>query len=723
MTVNVNNGSSKKPVATQRLVDELLAIEELEGELFTGFPILPGIGDIDVADALLVSPTYGAIVFDIVEGTTLGEFKTRQDDLARMVSMRLLEAKGLAKRGRLTVDVHTVTYAPAISPARDNGDDDYPLANRGELFKTIVTLEPMLPQQDTYEPLLSSIHNLATMKRSRTDRNNVTEGSRGARLKQLEDSIATLDHLQSRAVIESVDGVQRLRGLAGSGKTVVLALKAAYLHALHPEWRIAVTFNTRSLKEQFRRLINDFTISQTRAEPDWTRLRILQAWGSPGSGDRAGVYSIFCEAAGTQYFNFRSAAAFAGANGLAFDWACETALNAAGASERALFDAILVDEAQDLPPEFLRMCYLMLDENKRLVYAYDELQSLEGRGVPSPDEIFGSDRDGTPLVDLVDSAETTSNRDIVLQKCYRNSRPILVAAHAVGFGVYRQPPAGRTTGLVQMFGNEQLWTDIGYEVKAGFLREDSDVTLARTEESSPAFLEQHSKTDDLVVFRSFTTAEEQNSWVAEQIRRNLDDDELRHDDIVVINPNGITARNNLAPLRSQLLDAGIANHLAGVDTSADVFFDRDSESVTFTGIHRAKGNEAGMVYIVNAQEGLDALTNQAAVRNRLFTAITRSKAWVRIVGVGPNMDALVKELEETRRREFVLQFHYPTEAERARINLVHREISPEQERKITEGRNSARQLLDNLENAQFFADDLDPEVRERLRSLLGEDDG
>ena len=60
------------------------------------------------------------------------------------------------------------------------------------------------------------------------------EDSQGAKLKQLENSIATLDNLQSKAVIETVDGVQRIRGLAGSGKTIVLALKAAYLHAQHP---------------------------------------------------------------------------------------------------------------------------------------------------------------------------------------------------------------------------------------------------------------------------------------------------------------------------------------------------------------------------------------------------------------------------------------------------------------------------------------------------------
>ena len=100
----------------------------------------------------------------------------------------------------------------------------------------------------------------------------LNENSRGAKLKRLEDSIATLDNRQSRAVIETVNGVQRIRGLAGSGKTIVLALKAAYLHVQHPDWRIAVTFNTRSLKGQFRRLINNFSVEQAGEEP--LRLRV-----------------------------------------------------------------------------------------------------------------------------------------------------------------------------------------------------------------------------------------------------------------------------------------------------------------------------------------------------------------------------------------------------------------------------------------------------------------
>ncbi|WP_198143766.1 MULTISPECIES: hypothetical protein [Burkholderia cepacia complex] len=126
-------------------------------------------------------------------------------------------------------------------------------------------------------------------------------------MRRLEDSIANLDSRQSEAVIETVDGVQRIRGLAGSGKTIVLALKVAYLHAQHPDWKIAVTFNTRSLKEQFRKLINNFTIEQTSEEPDWNQIDIIHAWGSPAGTSDEGIYYRFCSENGATYYDFGSA--------------------------------------------------------------------------------------------------------------------------------------------------------------------------------------------------------------------------------------------------------------------------------------------------------------------------------------------------------------------------------------------------------------------------------
>ena len=78
---------------------------------------------------------------------------------------------------------------------------------------------------------------------------------------------------------------------------------------------------------------------------------------------------------------------------------------------------------------------------------------------------------------------------MILQKCYRNSRPMLVTAHALGFGIYREPPRGSQTGLVQMFDQPALWEEIGYRVRQGRLAKGEPVVLERTDETSPRFLE------------------------------------------------------------------------------------------------------------------------------------------------------------------------------------------------------------------------------------------
>ena len=172
-------------------------------------------------------------------------------------------------------------------------------------------------------------------------------------------------------------------------------MKAAYLHAQWPDWRIAVTFQTRALRGQFRRLINNFSIEQTGEEPDWANVMVLPSWGASG-GDREGVYHLFCSENGATYRDYDSARSEFGAQE-PLAGACRAALSEAP-NVKQTFDAILVDEAQDLPPEFLRMCYQMLGDEKRLVYAYDELQILNGAGLPAPEDIFGVGSNGLPLV-------------------------------------------------------------------------------------------------------------------------------------------------------------------------------------------------------------------------------------------------------------------------------------------------------------------------------------
>jgi superfamily I DNA and RNA helicase len=699
--------------------------QDLSGQLLIGYPIISSAEGRFAVDATFMSPTKGIVAFDLVEGTELKDFQDRQDTAATRLQQRLLGYKELVKRRKLLIPIYTITFAPAL-PAREVqlDPDEYLCVNPGSLRQALDQLDWDNQSAELYDRAVSAIQNISTLRRAKTARTIENPSSRGAKLQNLEASIATLDDRQSTAVIETVEGVQRLRGLAGSGKTIVLALKAAYLHTQHPAWRMAVTFNTRSLKGQFRNLINTFVIEQTGEEPDWSKIRIINAWGARGSGDRDGLYYEFCTTNGAVYQDFGTARSTFGRDN-AFEGACAAAL-AEVSSPKVSYDAILVDEAQDLPVPFLRMCYFMLDEHRRLVYAYDELQTLSGEGLPSATDIFGLDQSGQPLVTFDDP-----RRDIVLEKCYRNSRPVLVTAHGLGFGIYRTPsqpnslalvrgaPQRRqTTGLVQMFDQPTLWTDIGYQIKSGDLNPGSEVTLIRTENTSPKFLEEHSPIDDLVLFHYFSTKEEQDNWVANQIEQNLRNDELRSDDIVVIDPDPVHTRANLGTIRKLLLDRGITNHLAGVDTEADVFFQPGRESITFSGVYRAKGNEAGMVYIVNADACQASSLNLARVRNRLFTAITRSKAWVRVLGVGPRMQQLQEEFQRIKAANFELSFKYPTAEERETIQVIHRDMSATQQKEHDQRLASLASLLEDLESGRLYREDLDPVLLERLNHIL-----
>jgi len=711
--VHFIRGDNAKPVATQLLREALSKLKGISGECFFGYPLIATSEGKYAIDATLVSPEKGVVIFDLVEGSELGDYAARQDDLANKLEAKLRMHKELVKGRQLLPPIQAVTFAPAINNPQAITQNEYPVANVDSLATVLSGFQWQGASEALYQRTLSAIESLSSIRKGLSKRDTHRPDSRGAILKRLEDSIATLDRRQSRAVIETVDGVQRIRGLAGSGKTIVLALKAAYLHTQHPDWRIAVTFNTRSLKGQFRRFITAFCLEQSGEEPDWTKVRVVNAWGAPGGEDRDGIYYEFCRATGQEFYDFRTASIRFQGSDCAFDGACTAALQAAS-DPPELYDAILVDEAQDFAPSFLRLCYAILKPPKRLVYAYDELQNLSGASLPPPEDIFGKDAQGRPLVSLGEDP----CRDVILQKCYRNSRPILVTAHALGFGIYREPPRGSETGLVQMFDHPALWEEIGYRLREGRLEKGQRVVLERTDETSPRFLEDHSSIEDIVIFKIFNSEAEQNAWLVEQIKKNVQEDELRYDDIIVIHPDPRTARERLGPIRAALYEQGIQNHLAGVDTEADVFFKTEAPSVTFTGIYRAKGNEAGMVYVVNAQECDVSGPGLANVRNRLFTAITRSKAWVRVVGHGPGMERLLREFQQLKQHDFRLDFTYPTDAVLNKLRIVHRDLSPQERQRLDQKRGRAAELLKDLERGELMPEDLDADTRERLIRLL-----
>lgn len=722
MSVDIIRGSSRKPVASEELANIVSRPHGFSGRLFIGYPIIKAPEGPRAMDALLISPEKGIVVFDLIEGGDPGDYRFRQDDLANKLESLLKPHTELTQGRKLLIPIHTVSFAAALGVVSTEGDHEQtPLVNAEILPVVLTELESWDGRRcDIYAKALSVLGNVSNIRKNRMPRSVESENSLGARLRKLEDSIATLDPLQNKAVVEAVKGVQRIRGLAGSGKTVVLAQKAALLHLLHPEWRIAVTFYTRSLKGHFKHLINRF-LFEYGVDPDWNSLRVLHAWGGRGTaGDHDGIYSEFCAKHDIGYFDFKSAREKFG-RGEEFSGACESALAQVEEDRKICYDVILVDEAQDLPPAFLRICSRLLDDNKRLVYAYDELQNLSEKSLPPPWEIFGRDAE--------ESSKFWSYKqwanDVILQKCYRNSRPVLVTAHALGFGIYRRDQHEQESRLIQMFDHPKLWEEIGYRAEGGSLslKEGSSVTLYRPKETSPSFLEDHSDLNDLVQFVCFDEEREQTEWLVREIRKNLEHDELRHDDIIVINPDPLTTRDNAGPIRARLLEESVNCHIAGFDTSPDIFF-KPENSITFTGVHRAKGNEAGMVYIINAQDCYNAqgyrptVPNLARVRNQLFTAITRSKAWVRVLGVGEEMKLLKEEYNKLVKNNFKLEFVYPTKEQRKRMRMVHRDVSKENGKLIREDRENLSRIVSDIRSGKVQLSDFDKKTLSELKEEL-----
>jgi len=705
--INTVWGSTDKPVSSKQLATLLVGDESIEGTLYIGYPIIGTPEGSFPIDALLVSPTQGLVVFNLVEGKTLHDYGAAQDEAFNKIQAKLFQHQSLIRKRKLLINIHTITFAPAVPQLDAHAEDDHPLCGTESLQSVLSALEA--GDEDVFPALVAVIQSISTLRRGRKKRELHNPDSKGTKIKALEDSIANLDTQQSAAVVETFDGVQRIRGLAGSGKTIVLALKVAYLHARHPDWLIAVTFNTRSLKKQFENLITTFVLEQTNEEPDWEKVRILHAWGAPGGKDKNGIYYEFCRDHGVEYFDFRSAGQF-GAD-RQFEGACDVALQGVKTFVPK-YDAILVDEAQDFSPNFLLLCYEYLKKPKRLVYAYDELQNLGKRSLPPVEEIFGKNPDGTARVIFHPAEPGKPKQDIILDICYRNSRPVLSTAHALGFGIYGKK------GLVQIFENKNLWLDIGYKVQDGQLEDGQAVSLRRTSKSSPEFLEKHSSIDDLISFEVFKSEEEQTAWLVQAIQRNLGTDELLPDDIVVINPDPFTTRDAVKDARKILMQEGINSNLAGITSSVDIF--TEPGTVTFTGVFRAKGNEAAMVYVINAQDCFSALLPRdvARVRNRLFTAITRSKAWVRVLGVGASMAELKAEYEKAKALDFELRFKYPTEDERKQITIVNRDMSKAEQERFAKKQSSLLDIIESLESGETFIEDYPDEVIKKLRALL-----
>ncbi|MBW4576106.1 MAG: pentapeptide repeat-containing protein [Aphanothece sp. CMT-3BRIN-NPC111] len=473
-----------------------------------------------------------------------------------------------------------------------------------------------------------------------------SQGSRAWVLAQVREQLSALDLQQEHIGKQIPPGPQRIRGIAGSGKTVLLCQKAAHMHLKHPDWDIALVFFSRSLYHQIiaqlDKWMRRFSSGEVQYDPKNGKVRSLHAWGAK---NQPGLYSTICEAAGIQRLSVYDTESKQPHASLAE--VCSHLLQAAVIPQ--LFDAILIDEGQDLIVDealkfqdkqpFYWLAYQALrpvdaqhPEQRRLIWAYDEAQSLESLSIPTASELFGDE-----LGHLVTGQYPGGiKKSEIMHRCYRTPSPILTAAHGIGMGLLR--PAGMLSGITRT----EDWKAIGYEVTGRFTR-GQQITLRHLGENSPNLIPQLWE-KPVLEFETYPFRQEELKALAANILHNLKQDNLKpcREILVIVLGSFFEAIALETHVASFLMQQGIDIFIPSAIACNVLNPDPESRDpnnfwceggITVSRIHRAKGNEADMVYVIGCDNVAQDESN-VTLRNQLFVALTRARGWVKLSGIG-----------------------------------------------------------------------------------------
>lgn len=630
-----------------------------------------------LADALFVSPQHGVVAFALPAGVAQVEATmSRFEHVPAHIHSRLIRTKAL--RSGLSTLVPTINAALVLFDDTSIGTsyNDVPIicdaASLSAFLSSLTTASPL--SEEVFAQLLATLAGAKGLIRPQP-RQDPNAGAKAKIAYLVETAINDFDLHQKHGMFGALTGPTRIRGIAGSGKTVVLAMKAALIHLANPDAHILYTYYTKSLFQHVQRLITRFYRQFDDRDPNWDRIHILHGWGGK---TMPGVYFNQAKRLGVDALTYSTARIPALlARREPFDFACKQIEDHPNFS--SLYDYVLVDEAQDFPPTFIRLCH-RLAHNGRFAFAYDELQNIFQPSAPTVDSIFG----GT--VTLTD--------DVVLRVCYRNPKEILLCAHAIGFGFYGT--------LVQTLDGAEHWQSLGYNIIAGSFQEGDTIVLERPDDTSLTLVSSNTDIDSIVSAIVFNSDTDEASAVSEWIVKDIKEGGLHPDDIMVVTVDDRNARTYLRQVQHNLVKAGIPANNVHEDTGSLKAFWIDGH-VTLSTVHKAKGNEAFAVYVV----GVDAPMRMPKVRNRniLFTAMTRAKAWLRVTGVGDEARAFATELQQAKDLCPRIQFIQPSPAQ---IELIKRDIAESLDRKA-----KVQKVLSDLLD---LTDEVDPdEVMTLLR--------
>ncbi|WOE33911.1 3'-5' exonuclease [Acinetobacter baumannii] len=201
--------------------------------------------------------------------------------------------------------------------------------------------------------------------------------------------LMTLDIQQEMIAKNIGSGHRILKGVAGSGKSLVIACRAKYLNSVYPEWKILVVCFNNTLCNHIQNMMNENNVEN---------LEISTFHGLVKKITNANLKRLDNES--QDKYNLRVAEIL------------NTYVDKSNFSHK--YDAILIDEGQDFAQEWIQSLVKILNpETNSILFCYDPAQNIFNRKRPSW-RSFG--------------LEVQGKKPTELMRCYRNTKEILITA-------------------------------------------------------------------------------------------------------------------------------------------------------------------------------------------------------------------------------------------------------------------------------------------------------
>ena len=259
-------------------------------------------------------------------------------------------------------------------------------------------------------------------------------------LEKVKKNIVLFDGDQTRFIYrEFSNKTVTIQGLSGTGKTELLLHKLKDIYLKEKNSKIFFTCHSVALANTLKeRVPSFFNFMKVDEQIEWEkRLWVSRAWGSQ-KDINSGLYSYICNFYNIPFLGFGYNVNY----NKIFSEALDFLNNIPSEDFEYAFDYILVDERQDFPEVFFKVCEKVAKE--KVFIAGDVFQDI-----------------------FENLDKKRLEVDIILNKCYRTDPRTLMFAHSVGLGLFENNKFNWFT--------DDEWKAFGYILA----RENNELHLTR----------------------------------------------------------------------------------------------------------------------------------------------------------------------------------------------------------------------------------------------------